>query len=129
MARPRGLRRHPARTPAEPSVHVVDGDRAKTLKRSANLKGWAMLSVVTMLSSSGCIGAAAISTVAPAVAAGGAQIIGAQVAMRDAKGTGVPSDDQSDRCDQLLRVPPGVEEVRKTLDGVIESRQWKVAQS
>ncbi len=88
-----------------------------------------MLSVVAILTCSGCIGAAAISTVVPAVAAGSAQIIGAQVAMRESSGTGVPSNDQSDRCDQLLRVPPGIEEVRKTRDGLIESRQWKIAQN
>ena len=69
-----------------------------------------------------------VSTVAPMVAAGSAQMIGSQVAMRDANST-VPSDDSSDRCDQLLRVPPGIEEIRKTKDGVIESRQWKIVQN
>jgi hypothetical protein len=69
-----------------------------------------------------------VSTVAPMVAAGSAQVIGSQVAMRDSTGT-VPKDDESDRCDQLLRVPPGIEEIRKTKDGVIESRQWKIAQN
>ena len=69
-----------------------------------------------------------VSTVAPMVAAGSAQVIGSQVAMRDANST-VPSDDSSERCDQLLRVPPGIEEIRKTKDGVIESRQWKIVQN
>ncbi|MDB5108345.1 MAG: hypothetical protein JWM69_1286 [Candidatus Binatus sp.] len=76
---------------------------------------------------SGCFSPALLTTVAPMVAAGSAQLIGGQVAMRDSSGTGVPEGDQSDRCDQLLRVPPGVEQVRKTPDGVIESRQWKIA--
>jgi len=69
-----------------------------------------------------------VSTVAPMVAAGSAQVIGSQVAMRDSKST-VPKDDESDRCDQLLRVPPGIEEIRKTKVGLIESRQWKIVQS
>jgi hypothetical protein len=67
-----------------------------------------------------------VSTVAPAVAAGSAQLIGSQVAMKQADGTGATKEDNADQCDQLLRVPPGVEEVRKTKDGVIESRQWKI---
>lgn len=79
---------------------------------------------------SGCaVGAIGmVSTVAPMVAAGSAQIIGSQVAMRDSNST-VPKGDESDRCDQLLRVPPGIEEIRKTRDGVIESRQWKIVQN
>ena len=32
-------------------------------------------------------------------------------------------------ADQLLRAPIGVEEVRKDKDGVIESRQWKIAET
>jgi hypothetical protein len=77
---------------------------------------------------SGCaLGAVGmVSTVAPAVAAGSAQLIGSQVAMKNANGTGASKEDNPDQCDQLLRVPPGVEEVRKTKDGVIESRQWKI---
>lgn len=89
----------------------------------------AAIGVGLALACAGCIGVGAISTVAPMVAAGGAQLVGAQVAMRESGGTGVPRDEQQDRCDQLLRVPPGVEEVRKTKVGVIESRQWKVAAS
>ena len=46
--------------------------------------------------------------------------------MKQANGTGASAEDNADKCDQLLRVPPGVEEVRKTKDGVIESRQWKI---
>src|SRR5260370_11602498 len=92
-----------------------------------------MLETVGFPLALGCAGCAAgavgmVSTVAPMVAAGSAQMIGSQVAMRDAGGT-VPKDDEGDRCDQLLRVPPGIEEIRKTKDGVIESRQWKIAQS
>jgi hypothetical protein len=80
---------------------------------------------------SGCAAGAIglVSTVAPMVAAGSAQVIGSQVAMRESGGTGIPKDEESDRCDQLLRVPPGIEEVRKTKDGLIESRQWKIAEN
>ncbi len=79
---------------------------------------------------SGCVAGGAVgmvSTVAPMVAAGSAQVIGSQVAMRESGGTGASKDDNADKCDQLLRVPPGVEEVRKNKDGLIESRQWKIA--
>jgi hypothetical protein len=80
---------------------------------------------------SGCAaGALGIATTyAPMVAAGGAQVVGSQVAMRESGGTGIPKEDEADRCDQLLRVPPGIEEVRKTKDGLIESRQWKITES
>jgi hypothetical protein len=77
---------------------------------------------------SGCVagGAAEVAaSVVPMVAAGSAQVIGATAGAKEDNG---PSkDDVDDKCDQLLRVPIGVEEVRKTKDGVIESRQWKVA--
>jgi hypothetical protein len=78
---------------------------------------------------SGCFSAAAITTVAPMVAAGGAQLVNAGVTIKENGGTGVPKDEESDRCDQLLRVPPGTEEVRKTKDGLIESRQWKITEN
>ena len=81
---------------------------------------------------SGCAAAGAvgvISTVAPMVASGSAQVLGAGVAMKENGGTGTPKDEETDRCDQLLRVPPGIEEVRKTKDGLIETRQWKIAES
>jgi hypothetical protein len=70
-----------------------------------------------------------VTSVAPMVAAGSAQVIGSQVAMKEAGGTGASKEDNADKCDQLLRVPPGVEEVRKNKDGLIESRQWKIAET
>jgi len=80
---------------------------------------------------SGCaVGALSlVTTVAPLVASGSAQVIGSQVALNENGGTGVSKDEESDRCDQLMRVPPGIEEVRKTKDGLIESRQWKIAEN
>jgi hypothetical protein len=70
-----------------------------------------------------------VSSVAPMVAAGTAQVIGSQVAMKESGGTGASKDDNADKCDQLMRVQIGVEEVRKTKDGLIESRQWKIAET
>lgn len=70
-----------------------------------------------------------VSTVAPMVAAGSAQVIGSQVAMKESNGTGASKEDNADECDQLLRAPIGVEEVRKNKDGLIESRQWKIAET
>ncbi len=71
----------------------------------------------------------AVSTVVPMVAAGSAEVIGSQVALKQAGGTGASKEDNADQCDQLLRAPPGVEEVRKTKDGLIESRQWKISEN
>ena len=80
---------------------------------------------------SGCaLGAVGmVTTVAPAVAAGSAQLIGAQVAMKQDSGTGASKEENADKCDQLLRAPIGVEELRKEKDGQIESRQWKIAET
>jgi hypothetical protein len=78
---------------------------------------------------SGCAAGAvgAVTTVAPMVAAGSAQVIDSTAVMKDHEETGASSKyDNADKCDQLLREPPGVEEVRKDKDGVIESRQWRV---
>ncbi len=93
----------------------------------------ASLAIVIVLAAlcSGCaLGAVGlVTTVAPAVAAGSAQLIGSQVAMKQAGGTGASQEENPDKCDQLLRAPIGVEEVRKNKDGLIESRQWKIAQT
>jgi hypothetical protein len=70
-----------------------------------------------------------VTSVAPMVAAGSAQLIGSQVAMKEGSGTGASAEDNADKCDQLLRAPVGVEEVRKNKSGEIESRQWKIAQT
>jgi hypothetical protein len=88
------------------------------------------LAIVLARACPGCAAGAigAVSTVAPMVAAGSAQVISSGAIMKEGGGdTGATSkDDNADKCDQLLRVPPGVEEVRKDKDGVIESRQWTV---
>ena len=80
---------------------------------------------------SGCLAGGAVSavtTIAPMVAAGSAQLVGSQVAMNDKNG-GTSAEENADKCDQLLRAPIGVEEVRKNQSGEIESRQWKIAQT
>ena len=137
MASRRRLRRYQPRRAAKPSVHFLDGHCAQALNRqnSGSVKLFiarriarAAILIALAAACSGCaLGAVGmVSTVAPAVAAGSAQLIGSQVAMKQADGTGATKEDNADQCDQLLRVPPGVEEVRKTKDGVIESRQWKI---
>jgi hypothetical protein len=80
---------------------------------------------------SGCaLGAiGVVTTVVPMVAAGSAQVIAAGVAMKEGGSTGASKEDNADKCDQLLRVLPGVEEVRKNKDGLIESRQWKIGEN
>ena len=87
--------------------------------------------IALCIACSGCaLGALGmVSTVAPMVASGGAEVVSAGVAMKENGGSGVSKDEETDRCDQLLRVPPGIEEVRKTKDGLIEARQWKIADS
>jgi hypothetical protein len=70
-----------------------------------------------------------VTEVAPMVAAGSAQLIGSQVAMKEGSGTGASAEENSDKCDQLLRAPVGVEEVRKNKSGEIESREWKIAET
>jgi len=89
------------------------------------------LCVVLACMCAGCLAGGAVgavTTVAPMVAAGSAQVIGTGVAMKEGNGTGASKEDSADKCDQLERIPPGVEEVRKTKDGVIESRQFKVTE-
>jgi hypothetical protein len=80
---------------------------------------------------SGCAAGALslVTTVVPMVAAGSAEVIDAGVAMKEGGATGASKGDNADKCDQLLRVPPGVEEVRKNKDGLIESRQWMISQN
>jgi hypothetical protein len=93
----------------------------------------ASTAIIMMLAAvcSGCaLGAIGmVTTIAPAVAAGSAQVIGSQVAMKEGGGTGATEEDNADKCDQLLRAQIGVEEVRKGKDGLIESRQWKIAET
>lgn len=89
------------------------------------------IGVVLAAGCAGCLAGGAVgivTTVAPMVAAGSAQVIGSQVAMKSDNG-GVSKEENADACDQLLRVQIGVEEVRKNKDGVIESRQWKIAET
>jgi hypothetical protein len=81
---------------------------------------------------SGCLAGGAVglvTSVAPMVAAGSAQVIGTEATMKDGGSAAALKEDNADRCDQLVRVPPGVEEIRKNKDGLIESRQWKIAET
>ncbi len=86
-----------------------------------------MLAAVCSGCALGAIGA--VTTIAPAVAGGSAQLIGSQIAMKQDSGNGASNEENPEKCDQLVRAPIGVEEVRKNKDGLIESRQWKIAQT
>ncbi|MDO8433082.1 MAG: hypothetical protein Q7S58_11800 [Candidatus Binatus sp.] len=88
------------------------------------------LAVIAIAVSAACAGCAGLSlmSLAPTVAVGAAQMVGAQVAMKQSKGGIIGTADEAERCDELLRTAPGVEEVRKTPDGLIESRQWKIVE-
>lgn len=90
------------------------------------------MAIVSALATA-CSGCAAgafgmAATAVPMVAAGSAEVIGVGTATRESGGTGASKIENADQCDQLLRAAPGVEEVRKTKDGLIESRQWKISQ-
>jgi hypothetical protein len=101
MAERRGLRRYSIGDLAEPALHLFYGDRAQTVTRARESHAaLAALAIALATSCAGCFGASAL-TLAPVAAAGAAQLLGNT---------------------------PGVEEVRKTLDGMIESRQWKIVQ-
>ncbi|HEY6393971.1 MAG TPA: hypothetical protein VIX12_01065 [Candidatus Binataceae bacterium] len=67
-----------------------------------------------------------VASVAPA-AVGAAGVMTASsvdnATNKDMPGT---RDDREDRCDQLARVTPGVEEVQELKDGSIETRQWRL---
>jgi hypothetical protein len=89
------------------------------------------IAIVVAGECSGCaLGAAGVvTTVVPMVAEGSAQVIGAQVAMKQSGDTGATKEENADKCDQLVRAPVGVEEVRRNKEGVIESRPWKIAET
>jgi hypothetical protein len=88
--------------------------------------------------------AAAIATTCAACAAGALLGMAPQVAevagmavgggIEKAKGNpdeinGISAEDQADRCDEITRDTPGVEEIRMTKDGMLESRQWRLVHS
>ncbi|HZC45033.1 MAG TPA: hypothetical protein VE243_01085 [Candidatus Acidoferrum sp.] len=87
------------------------------------------IAIVLAAVCSGCAAGAIgiVTQVAPMVAAGTAQVIGTEASMKEGGSPAALKEDNADKCEQLVRVQPGVEEIRKTKDGVIESRQWKIA--
>ena len=92
-----------------------------------------LVAIVVVLAGvcAGCAAAGAVGLVTqavPAVAMGSAQVVSIQAGAKDSNG-GLSKEDNPDKCEQLVRAQPGVEEIRKTKDGVIESRQWKIAQT
>lgn len=97
------------------------------VRNAASLAIAAVLAAVCSGCAAGAIGL--VTSVAPMVAAGSAQVIGTEASMKQGGSTDALKEDNADKCEQLVRVPPGVEEIRKTKDGVIESRQMKVAET
>jgi hypothetical protein len=77
---------------------------------------------------SGCA-AGALLGMAPQVAEVAGMTVGGGVSKLEGKPDEFGpegAEEQTDRCEQLTRVTPGVEEVRETKDGSIESRQWRI---
>lgn len=83
----------------------------------------------------GCAAAGAAglaAEVVPSVTTGSAGFVASQIALGKSDNTPIKEQEDSydpDKCDQLLQFPPGVEEVRKNKDGLIESRQWKIVKN
>src|SRR5216683_1527848 len=86
LAKRRRLYRYSIGDLAQPALHLLDGDRAQTVTRARESRAvLAALAIALATSCAGCFGASAI-TLAPAAAAGAAQLLGAQVAMRQSQG-------------------------------------------
>ncbi len=75
---------------------------------------------------SGCA-AAAFANFAP-MGMAAAQMVTISAAEQASGGGEDAKEEQSDRCDDLVRGTPGIEEVRKSKDGSIESRQWRLTE-
>jgi hypothetical protein len=75
---------------------------------------------------SGCAAGALASFAPMGVAAAQAVTISAA---ESASGGGQDAkDEQADRCEDLIKATPGVEEVRKNKEGTIEVRQWRLTE-
>jgi hypothetical protein len=78
------------------------------------------------VSVSGCA-AAAFAQMAP-MGLAAAQMVTISAAESASGGGQDAKDEQTDRCDELLKATPGIEEVRKTKEGTIEVRQWRLTE-
>jgi hypothetical protein len=99
--------------------------------RAATRAAIGFLAAVIATTCAACA-AGALLGMAPQVAEVTGMAVGAQI--DKAKGNpdeigGVAADDQADRCDEIARTTPGVEEIRLTKDGMLESRQWRLVHS
>src|SRR5258708_33876814 len=101
MAQGRGLRRHSSRGAAKPSVHILDGHGAQAFVKIFIVRRIASVAIVVVLAAacSGCaLGSVGmVTTVAPAVAAGSGQLIGAQVAIKQDSGTAASKEESADK--------------------------------
>lgn len=89
---------------------------------AATLLGAGVLAV----SVSGCA-AAAFAQMAP-MGVAAAQMVTISAAESASGGGQDAKDEQSDRCDELLKATPGIEEVRKNKEGTLEVRQWRLTE-
>src|SRR5580658_6014161 len=120
MARRRWFCRHSPCAAACPAVHVRDGDRTQAVTRAAR---W----IITIVAS-GCLGcaAAALSQLAP-VAGQFGMAAGVTVA-QSVSGDEEVKGDNAERCEDLAKATPGVEELRRNKDGEVQSRQWRLTE-
>jgi hypothetical protein len=89
---------------------------------AATVLGFAVLGT----SISGCA-AAALANMAP-MGVAAAQVVTISAAEQASGGGEDAKDEQSDRCQDLVKATPGIEEVRKAKDNSIESRQWRLTE-
>jgi hypothetical protein len=119
---------------AEPAVYLIARDRAQTVTRRSWQKTIEYCALALVLASLpfalGACAAAALPLVAAQAAQGGVTLAGYGAIQagqsRADKHTPGSLDDQEERCDALVGATPGVEEVRKTKQDVIEARQLRL---
>jgi hypothetical protein len=93
----------------------------------SRLRGALAMSALAATLALGCTSCVpAVTSLAP-TAVGATAFVGAQAQDKAAnRGVGGPTEEQAGRCDALLRAVPGVEQVRKSKDGSIDSRRWRL---
>ncbi len=82
------------------------------------------LSILAPLALWGCFGAAGAALPLAMTATQGIAVAHAQAVSQHEEESG--GDDSIARCDQLLHAAPGVEEIRRTSDGSLESREIRL---
>jgi len=109
-------------------VTVLDkirGGRFGAARRSIiECAAWIAGAVAIAAACSACAGS--VANILP-VALGGTALAGSTLKPEpDEKNAQSQHDEEMDRCESMTRAAPGIEEVRKNKQGVIESRQWRL---